>query len=209
MNEKHSFFKDHFSFDSNVNFTSLNATLHCAKWSDEDFEAFELFHFWLCSVGILSVSVIGIILNMIGICLLSRRISSYNIFNELIIILLLMDSLYLLSQSSIIIIYSFLTNEFLSDIVAPVFIRPISHLFLTLSIFMVLGVAYERSTAVVSPITHEQSLMSAKFRSIALLKYISIILLLSICFNIPKFLERELHWKTPKKISNINGTKER
>ena len=209
MNEKHSFFKNHFSFDSNINFTSLNATLHCAKWSDDDYEAFELFHFWLCSVGILSVSVIGILLNVIGICLLSRRISSYNIFNELIIILLLMDSLYLLSQSSIIVIYSFFTNEFLSDIVAPVFIRPISHLFLTLSIFMVLGVAYERSAAVTSPITHRQSMMSAKFRSIALLKYISTILLLSICFNIPKFLERELHWKTPKQASHINRTKER
>ena len=116
--------------------------------------------------------MVGILLNVIGICLLSRRISSYNIFNELIIILLLMDSLYLLGQSSIILIYSFFTNEFLSDVVAPVFIRPISHLFLTLSIFMVLGVAYERSVAVTSPITHRQSMMSAKFRSIALKVYL-------------------------------------
>ena len=209
MHEKHSFFKTHFSFDRNINFTSINITLDCPIWNDDDYESFERFHFWLCTVGTLCVSVIGILLNVFGMSLLSRRSTSYNIFNELIIILLTMDTLYILCQFFITVIYSFFTNDFLSDVIVPVFIRPISHLILTLSIFMVLGVAHERSIAVTSPITHRQSMMSFRFRCVALLKYIFVILVCGISFNLPKFFERKLHWKTPKVVSSFNDTNER
>ena len=168
MDKKHSFYKSHFKFDLNVNFTSLNSTLNCPTWSDEDFERFEQFHFWLCCVGILSVSIIGILLNLIGISLLSRRLSSYNIFNELIIILLIIDTLYLSTQFFIKLIDLNHFNDFLCDIIVPVFISPVSYLFLTLSIFMVLGIAHERSMAISAPITHRQSMMSGKYRRLSL-----------------------------------------
>ena len=209
MDKKHSFYKSHFKFDLNVNFTLLNSTLNCPTWSDEDFERFEQFHFWLCCVGILSVSVIGSLLNVIGISLLSRRISSYNIFNELIIILLIIDTLYLSNIFFIKLVDLNNFNAFICDIIVPVFISPVSYLLLTLSIFMVLGIAHERSMAISAPITHRQSMMSGKYRRYTLLKYLSIILILAISFNIPKFLERKLRWRAPKVVSNINVTSAR
>ena len=209
MDKKHSFFKTHFKFDENVNLTILNISLECPDWNDEDYETFERFHFWICCVGILSLSVVGTLLNVGGICLLCRRLSSHNIFNELIVILLIVDSVYLMSQFFIKLMDVNPFNEFLSDIVVPVFIMPMSYLILTLSIFMILGIAHERSVAIRTPITHRQSMLSAKYRRVTLLKYMSIITVFAISFNLPKFFERELHWRKPKIVFNINNTDER
>ena len=209
MDKKHSFFKTHFKFDESVNLSFLNTSLECPDWNDEDYETFEQFHFWICCVGTLSVSVIGILLNVIGIFLLSRRLSSHSIFNELIIMLLSVDSLYLFSQFVIKLMDVNPFNEFLSDIIVPVFVRPMSYLILTLSIFMILGVAHERSVAIRTPIIHRQSMLSSKYRCIALLKYMSFIMVFAISFNLPKFFERELHWRTPKVVSSMNNTNKR
>ena len=199
----------HFKFDESVNLTFLNTSLECPDWNDEDYETFERFHFWICCIGILSLSVAGILLNVGGICLLCRHLSSHNIFNELIVILLIIDILYLMSQFIIKLMDVNPFNEFLSDIVVPIFVRPMAYLILTLSIFMILAIAHERSVAIRTPITHRQSMLSAKYRRVTLLKYMSLITVFAISFNLPKFFERELHWRTPKNGSSINNTDDR
>ena len=214
MDEKIALYRRHFPIDSGVNFTLLNSSLDCSSWSKDDWRYVEYFVYWVGHIGVCSVAAMGLLVNFLGIGFLSRRLSNQNIFNELIVILLIIDSLYLLIQFGIKLVYllslesmnieSF--GDLLNYVIIPVYIKPISHMFLTLSIFMTVGIACERSVAIKHPISHRQSMLSAKFRRISLMKYMIPIILCAVGFDLPKFFEQEVHWKKPKHLKNINAS---
>ena len=182
--------------------------LICPNWTDRDYEIRDIFSFWVGGIAVCCVAVPGLILNLTAICVLSTRVSTKNNFNQLITSLFVFDSIFLLSA----LIEAFRTNFRLYTrihvILFPKLLYPIRIVSLTASIFMTVGIAYERYIAIKQPIRHRQAMRSAKFRRINLLKYILSTTACAIIFNIPKFFEVEIQWNASK-ITNTNNTEKR
>ena len=72
--------------------------------------------------------------------------------------------------------------------------HPLKHISLTASIFMTTLMAYERKSAVVDPIGHRIAMESKKARRLKLGGYITCVVVASIAFNVPKFMEFDFSW---------------
>ena len=191
-----------------VNETKLLSPVNCPNFTEQDEHILEHFTYWVGGVSVCIVSFTGIILNLTAICVLLTRLSNRNNFNQLIVILFTVDSVYLILS----VITTFqrklgLTNRILT-IIFPKFTYPISSTSLTLSIFMTVGITHERYIAVKYPIIHSARMRSAKYRRINLLKYVLCIMFGAVAFNVPKFFEATLDWYNPAVI-NKNNTKDR
>ena len=83
----------------------------------------------------------------------------------------------------------------------PYFILPFNHIAMTASIFMTIAIAYERYQATRNPIEQNQSLQHPTSDLRRLLTYFFPILIISILFNIPKFLELKVIY-APSEVHN-------
>ena len=136
-------------------------------------------------------------MNIVGILvLLKHRSASLNIFNDLIIILFVVDSLFLCT----VITYSLQKSINLQirtlTLLVPKVAYPMQHMTITSSIFMTLGITHERYVAIKYPLIHRQRMISAKYRRISLMKYITVALFCAFAFNIPTFFEVRLEDST-------------
>ena len=154
----------------------------------------ESFAFWVGGVAVCCVAVVGLVLNLLAIGVLFRRYSTKNNFNQLITVLFLFDSMFLASLLSFAIHHHFNLYTEIQVLLSPYFLNPITNISLTTSVFMTVGIAHERYTAVKYPIQHRQSMKSTKTRILNLIKYILPIPICAIVFNIPKFFEAEIKW---------------
>ena len=197
-----------------VNESLLNVTqdpmtnFSCPKFSAQQDFLLKNAKYWVGGVSVCAVSITGIILNLTAICaILLTRLSSRNNFNQLIAILFLLDTIYL--------VFSLLTTLQIRlgvdhrnlILIFPKFTYPVWNISLTLSIFLTVGVAHERYIAIKYPIIHRQRMRSAKYRRTNLLKYVVSAMTFAIIFNITKFLEIEIAWKeSPLNESTSNNT---
>ena len=74
----------------------------------------------------------------------------------------------------------------------PVFLYPVNHISMTGSIFSTVGVTLERFIAVNWPHYYNQVIKNVSSHKHRLLQYLIPIILLSILFNVPKFLESQI-----------------
>ena len=197
-----------------VNESMLNVTqdpmtnFSCPHFSTQQDFLLKNAKYWVGGVSVCAVSITGIILNLTAICaILLTRLSSRNNFNQLIAILFLLDTIYL--------VFSLLTTLQIRlgvdhrnlILIFPKFTYPVWNISLTLSIFLTVGVAHERYIAIKYPIIHRQRMRSAKYRRTNLLKYVVSAMTFAIIFNITKFLEIEISWEeSPLNESTSNNT---
>ena len=188
------------------NSTSNGSQIFCPSYTEQDVIILEHFRYWVGGVGVCIVSITGFILNLGAVCVLLTRLSNHNNFNQLMVILFVLDSFYLLLSLITTIKRNFGFKNRTLTIIYPKFIYPISSISLTMSIFMTVGMAHERFVAIKHPITHRQRMISAKFRRINLLKYMVSIVFCAVGFNVSKFFEAELSWSNATDTTNINST---
>ena len=176
-----------------------NYILNCTERTDKEKEMIAYFHYWVGGVAVNSISIIGILLNIVAIRRVIPRLSTQHIFNHLIVTLFAVDSMCLV----IAIAWSSALNmgwniEFLI-VIFPKFTHPMSQICIALSIFMTVGISHERYVAIKSPIIHRQKMLSAKFRRITLMKYLLPIFFVAVSLNVSKYFELDLKWKPPKR----------
>ena len=181
------------SFDNDKDYSQID----CPIFSNHDMQIYDDIRYWVGGVGVCFVSLVGLTLNSVAIFAISRNLTTQNIFNHLIGILFIVDSIFLLLETTHAIHrrLGLLENEL--QIIFPLFTRPWKKISFTWSIFMIVGIAHERCVAVKYPIQHRQNMMNDAFRRLYLLKYILPILFCGIIFNIPKFFEARLCWDDP------------
>ena len=173
-----------------------NSSLDCAKWTEQNEETYKWFTYWFGGLVVISISVTGMLLNMAGACLILTRLSKHNIFNHMIVFLFIVDTFFLFFNMLSVMQQNFNFNNRVLTIIFPKVSHPLSSVFLTLSVFLTVGVTHERFVAIKYLLVHNQQITSAKFRRTKLLKYILPMLFCAIAFNIPKFFEAELDWYT-------------
>ena len=163
-----------------------------------NYTAFERkFIFWVDGIALCSVSIPGLILNITGIVIILKHPSMHNVFNYLLISLFTFDSTYILT--------TMLNQSFMKQfdlvprfyyLIYPQLMHPLKHISFTASIFMTTTLAYERNLAISDPIGHRIAMESKKTRRLKLLIYILLVVVASIIFNIPKFMEAKIIWET-------------
>jgi hypothetical protein len=89
----------------------------------------------------------------------------------------------------------------------PYFILPFNHIAMTASIFVTIAIAYERYQATRNPIEQNQSLQHPASHLRRLLTYLFPIIIISILFNIPKFLELKVIY-APSEVHNYIASNE-
>ena len=153
----------------------MNNTLeqyNCPEFSAWDKDVVTKLRYWVGGVVLCGVAISGLLMNITAIYILSTRIQIKNFFNSLLISLFVYDSVYLFID----VVDTFKTNfriyTKIHIILFPYIIHPLKPVSLTASIFMTIGIAYERFVAIRSPIIHRQSMESSRFRRKHLLKYI-------------------------------------
>ena len=181
------------SFDNDMDHSSIE----CPIFSNQDIQIYDDIRYWVGGVGVCILSLVGLMLNSVSIFVISRNLTTQNIFNHLIGILFVVDSIFLFLETTHAIHrrLGLLENEL--QIIFPLFTRPWKKISFTWSIFMIVGIAHERCVAVKYPIQQRQNMMNDEFRRLYLLKYILPILFCGIIFNIPKFFEARLCWNDP------------
>ena len=174
-----------------------HSSIECPIFSNQDIQIYDDIRYWVGGVGVCILSLVGLMLNSVSIFVISRNLTTQNIFNHLIGILFVVDSIFLLLETTHAIHrrLGLLENEL--QIIFPLFTRPWKKISFTWSIFMIVGIAHERYVAVKYPIQHRQNMLNDAFRRLYLLKYILPILFCGIIFNIPKFFEARLCWSDP------------
>ena len=181
-----------------MNLSSYN----CPIWTDKDYHLLRQIRYWVGGVCVCTVSFTGLFLNLTAICVLFSRLSKHNNFNQLIVNLFVVDSVYLLLAMLFAFQVCFGFKNWTLMTIFPKFTFPTIHVMLTLSILMTVGIAHERYVAIKHPIIHRQRMLSGKFRRLNLMKYMTSVVFCAIVFNIPKFFEIELIWKIPREMNN-------
>ena len=175
------------------------SSLNCANWTEEIGHTYELFTYWFGGLAVIIVAIVGILLNLAGAFLILTRLSKHNIFNHMIVILFIVDTLFLLFIMLSAITQNLRTNNRVLTIIFPKISHPLSSVCLTLSVFLTVGVTHERFVAIEHLIVRNQQIISAKFRRNKVLKYILPMLFCAVAFNIPKFFEADLEWSANNK----------
>ena len=171
-----------------------SSKIKCNNLTDNEYLIFDNVEYWVGGIVVIVISIIGILLNICGICLITKRLSKQNTFNHLLVFLFLVDMIYLVLSILYVMQIKLYVTNYILNLIFPKLIFPFCHVFLTLSVFMTLGIAYERSVAVKRPLHRRQQMLSRRFRQTSLAKCIVSIVFYAILFNIPKFFEFESSW---------------
>ena len=167
----------------------------CPEFSEIDKTIVSIFRYWISGIVLCAVGVFGFILNITAIFMLLSRANNKVFFNKLLISLFTFDSIYILMEVIDRMGFRFGLSTQIHILMYPYFLRPITKVSLTSSIFMTIAIAYERYVAIKRPIIHRQSLTSRRFRRRNLMKYIFCVLAWAIILNVPIWFESEIHWK--------------
>ena len=158
---------------------------------------------WVEGIGSVFSGVIGILFNIITICVLLGTELSASFFNWLLVCLSLFDAMFLLS-GILEAFRSHIGSTNFHNLVFVEFLYPFRGAVMCCSIYTTVMLALERYNALVNPVSHQgagSKPVSRKKQMLLhhfhqhwcrLLKYIGPIVVLSIAFYIPKRLELKL-----------------
>ena len=199
-----------FSAEANV---SSSSYLNCPIFTNRTREINDQISFWIGGIAVCHITIAGFILNLITLYVLFADSTMKNVFNNIFMALIINDNISILFM----VFETFATNlgfqTIAHEILYPNFTLPFTSISLTASIFLTIVIAHERYDATRYPISHRQSLISAKARRILFSKYILCVLVSTIIINLPKFFEAELvwnctHFKNTTDIFSYNTTTE-
>ena len=172
---------------------TLNITGLVCPEDHSDFE--DEFTFWIDGVTLCSIAIPGILLNLTAIFIITRNKDLHHSFNYFLVALFVFDSTYLfttIANQSFMKQFGMQTKSYL--IMFPYVMHPLKHISFTASIFTTVLVSYERYSSVTKPIQHYMGQKNKQLRRVLL--YVLVVLILAILFNIPKFFEAEIDWKS-------------
>ena len=175
----------------------MNDTLNYTQLvCPEDHSEFENeFTFWVDGVTLCSIAIPGILLNLTAIFIIIRNRKLHHSFNYFLVALFIFDTTYLfttIANQSFMKQFGMATKAYF--IIYPHLMHPLKHISFTASIFTTVLVSYERYSSVTKPIQHFMGPKNTPLRRALL--YVLVVLILAIIFNIPKFFEAEIDWKS-------------
>ena len=154
---------------------------------------------------VICVAFAGVLMNLTGVYILSTRKSMKNTFNQLLVSLYCMDSLFLAAY-----VYLSLSLSYMKVQTAiTTIISRCTKLFYSFafkcSIFLTVGTSHERYIAMQHPIIHSIDMSTRRHQRLRLIKYILPITISSLILSVPEYMEFEFVWKA-KDASNITKT---
>ncbi len=170
-------------------------TVQCPELTADDWALIDRTAFWAEGILQTGVSVVGIVSNVIfSLILLSKR-ELRNSFNLLLVALACFDSAYLLGAILDSVRRSFRAASALHIELFPHFIYPLHAIALTGSIFLTVGIAFERYIAVHNPINYNRAMNDARATRSRVLKFLVPVLLGAVMFSVPKFFESVIEYR--------------
>ena len=169
------------------NGSTIKAT--CAI-TESQMHFYEVFSWWLGGIGSTCVSIFGIILNTIAVFILCNKKMRSSFFNRLLVCLVIVDNIFLmyglLDAIGMQLMASHLRNGIYNPFVFVYLVYPARNIVMCISIYMTVGLAYERYTSISDPIMYRNQENRNCRR---LIIYIFSVVTFSICYCLPKFFE--------------------
>ena len=157
---------------------------------DEELEA--NINFWINGVCTVAIVIGGVILNCVSIYIIWKKYENANIFYQMLISLLCFDILVLVTWMNLSLYMAFKINNIVIMHMFPYFSIPSTQIAITASTFMTVAIAHERYLAVRDPLKYSQHMKTPKLQGQRLRLYLFIVIIISIAFNIPHFIELEV-----------------
>ena len=154
-------------------------------------QAAEPCRFWAEGVASTVVAISGLTGNLISIWVLSDDKLRTGVFNRLLHSLAVVDCMFILPGAIIYTAKAFSWQADWYNRLFPVFIYPFTEIAFCSSIYMTVAIAVERYLGVCRPFQRLSGSNSAK-------KFITLVGILAISLNIPKFFESETTYRTNK-----------
>ena len=152
----------------------------------------DLINFWVNGVCTSTIVICGVLLNSFSIYIIWKKYDKQNIFYQLLARLLIIDICVLVTWMNLSLFVAFrLKNTFIIEMV-PYFSYPSTHIAISASTFMTVAIAYERYLAVRHPLKYSEDMKIPKLFARRLRRYMFVVVLLSITFNLSYFLELEV-----------------
>ena len=169
-----------FRMDNRNNTTCANIELSLGES-----EFLETYTWWVEMFGNLFIAIVGVILNFITIGVLSTSTMRNNFFNRLLICLASFDNSYLFCEiSEVLRLWHYTYTQ---QHVFAKFVYPIRSVFLCSSIYMTIALTLERYQAIACPVQYR--LRGNYNKTKRLLTYVMPVLVISIFYYSPKFLD--------------------
>ena len=162
----------------------------------------EKINFWINGVCTCAVVIVGIVLNCVSIFIIWKRYETANIFYQMLISLLCFDISVLVTWINLVLFLAFKLNNDVIMQMFPYFSYPSTQIAITASTFMTVAIAHERYLAVRDPLKYSQYMKTPKYQSQRLRLYLFIVIVISVAFNIPHFIELEVKYFDPSTIGN-------
>ena len=169
-----------------------NTPLDCPKYSLEALIAYDAFLFWCEGIAGSTISVLGIVGNIITAFILSRS-GMRNNFNWLLASLAVYDTTYLMAAFIDNFRWQFHLVSY-THMIFPYFLHPLQSTAMTGSILMMLGIAWERVL-----VTHYH-------RNVNLKWCLALVFIISVLINVHKFFETRLLFDSNEAITWLQVT---
>ena len=155
-----------------------------------------LFHFSTYMQHIvIAVAILGTILNLTGIYILSSRQSMKNTFNQLLVTLYCIDSLFLCAYVYLSLSLTYIKSQHISVTITSRFIKLFYSFAFKCSIFLTVAISHERYVAMLHPSLHFSYMSTLSNQRKRLMKYLIPIMTVAAILNVPEYLEHEFVWK--------------
>ena len=171
---------------------SANSLMNCAY---KDYEQIQQrkedecdLVYWVKGVCILMIAIIGIGLNTTTICIIFPRKPLNNIFSLLVVALFASDTLFLVIQALISLIYHILSSSSYSlSITYAKILLPLWNLAFANSIFMTVALSIDRYISLFHTEVYQRLLKRATSRRMCFLLYVAPVIVFTVLFHIPSF----------------------
>ena len=172
----------------------LNSTENQAtrcQISDAQLKFYQIYSWWIKGIASICLSTLGIILNTVAIYILCHKRMRKSLFHNLLLCLTITDLLFLSNGVYVALIMQLI--EPFSEINKYIFVSalyPARNVIMCISIYMTVGLSYERYTSIVRPYLQLTRQKTKNFPQ--LLLYIGPIFACSVLFNLPKYFELKI-----------------
>ena len=161
-------------------------------------------NFWINGVCTCGVVIGGVILNCVSIYIIWKKYENANIFYQMLISLLCFDILVLVTWMNLSLYMAFKVENIVILHMFPYFSIPSTQIAITVSTFMTVAIAHERYLAVRDPLKYSQHMKTPKLQSQRLRLYLFIVIVISVAFNVPHFIELEVRYIDDSLLADNN-----
>ena len=155
-----------------------------------------LFHFSTYMQHIvIAIAIVGIILNLTGVYILSTRKSMKNTFNQLLVTLYCVDSLFLGAYVYLSLSLTYIKSQHMIHSITSRFIKLFYSFAFKCSIFLTVATSHERYVAMLHPVVHFSYMSTRSNQKLRLMRYLIPIIAVASILNVPEYLELEFVWK--------------